>query len=117
MKTTLKIGSIEIQGIKLNDLEVSQEYTTREAIDLAYNGKNLVKNIIKELPEIFEDLEIAFNKFEEIDARVTKRQEVEATRERIERRQAQFKKAFDMARQMEDQIFGCEEDSDEYFKF
>lgn len=70
MKTTFKLGSIEIQGVKINDIEVTQEYTAKEAIDLVFAGKSFVKSLIKDLPEMLEDLEVAFNKFNEIDERV-----------------------------------------------
>lgn len=67
MKTTFKLGSIEIQGVKINDIEVTQEYTAQEAINLTFAGKSFVKSLIKDLPEMLEDLEVAFNKFNEID--------------------------------------------------
>ena len=67
MKTTFKLGSIEIQGVKINDIEVTQEYTAQEAINLTFAGKSFVKSLIKDLPEMLEDLEVAFNKCNEID--------------------------------------------------
>lgn len=67
MKTIFKLGSIEVQGVKINDIEVTQEYTAQEAIDLVFAGKSFVKSLIKDLPEMLEDLEVAFNKFNEID--------------------------------------------------
>ena len=70
MKTIFKLGSIEVQGVKINDIEVTQEYTAKEAIDLVFAGKSFVKSLIKDLPEMLEDLEVAFNKFNEIDERV-----------------------------------------------
>lgn len=77
MKTTIKLGSIEVKGIKINDIELSQEYTAQDAINLTFAGKSFVKGLIKELPEMFEDLEIAFNKFNEIDKRVEEQQRKE----------------------------------------
>ena len=70
MKTIFKLGSIEVQGVKINDIEVTQEYTAKEAIDLVFAGKSFVKELIKELPEILEDLEVVSNKFNGIDERV-----------------------------------------------
>lgn len=67
MKTTFKLGSIEVQGVKINDIEVTQEYTAQEAINLTFAGKSFVKSLIKDLPEMLEDLEVAFNKCNEID--------------------------------------------------
>lgn len=76
MKTTFKLGSIEIQGVKINDIEVTQEYTAKEAIDLVFAGKAFVKELIKDLPEMLEDLEVVSNKFngtDEIDERIESR--------------------------------------------
>lgn len=70
MKTIFKLGSIEVQGVKINDIEVTQEYTTKEAIDLVFAGKSFVKSLIKDLPEMLEDLEVVSNKFNGIDERV-----------------------------------------------
>ena len=67
MKTTFKLGSIEIQGVKINDIEVTQEYTAQEAINLTFAGKSFVKSLIKDLPEMLEDLEVVSNKFNGID--------------------------------------------------
>lgn len=70
MKTIFKLGSIEVQGVKINDIEVTQEYTAKEAIDLVFAGKAFVKSLIKDLPEMLEDLEVVSNKFNGIDERV-----------------------------------------------
>ena len=70
MKTIFKLGSIEVQGVKINDIEVTQEYTAKEAIDLVLAGKSFVKSLIKDLPEMLEDLEVVSNKFNGIDERV-----------------------------------------------
>ena len=73
MKTIFKLGSIEVQGVKINDIEVTQEYTAKEAIDLVFAGKSFVKSLIKDLPEMLEDLEVVSNKFNEIDERIESR--------------------------------------------
>ena len=78
MKLNFKIGAINIEGVMIRDIEVTQEYTANEFIKLVYAGKNLVKDIIKEAPEIMEDLEIAQNKFEEIDNRIVAKQRTES---------------------------------------
>lgn len=70
MKSTIKIEKIEYAGFKLEGVELSQEYTAQDAINLTFAGKSFVRGLIKELPEILEDLEVAFNKFNEIDERV-----------------------------------------------
>lgn len=77
MKTTIKLGSIEVKGIKINDIEVTKEHTLSEAIGLIRFGKHFTQELIKELPEMLEDLEIAFNKFNEIDKRVEEQQRKE----------------------------------------
>lgn len=69
MKSTFKLGSIEISGVKLNNIEFTQEYTATEAISLISFGKSFMKDIIKELPEIMEDLANVQAKIEELDER------------------------------------------------
>ena len=73
MKTIFKLGSREVQGVKINDIEVTQEYTAKEAIDLVFAGKSFVKSLIKDLPEMLEDLEVVSNKFNGIDERIESR--------------------------------------------
>lgn len=81
MKSTIKIGKIEYAGVKLEGVELSQEYTVNEAIGLAHHGKKFVQQLIKELPEMFEDMETAFNKFNEIDKRVEEKEHKAETQE------------------------------------
>lgn len=69
MKSTFKLGSIEVAGVKLNNIEFTQEYTATEAISLMNFGKNFVKELIKELPEMMEDLAKAQETMEELDER------------------------------------------------
>ena len=56
MKSTFKIGNIDIQGVKLEDIEFTQEYTISEAMSLMDYGKKFVKELLKELPEMIEDI-------------------------------------------------------------
>lgn len=93
MKTTFKLGSIEVQGVKINDIEFTQEYTAQDAINLAFAGKSFVQGLIKDLPNMLEDLEIAFNKFNEIDERVEEK---------------------DMTKELEDFIKEINEDEDNW---
>ena len=81
MKSTIKIEKIEYAGFKLEGVELSQEYTAQDAINLTFAGKSFVRGLIKELPEILEDLEVAFNKFNEIDKRVEDKESREAEKE------------------------------------
>lgn len=69
MKFGIKLGSIEVQGIKLNDVEFTSEYTAKEFIDLVYASKKFAQEIIEESPEIFMNLEKSYNKFNEIERR------------------------------------------------
>lgn len=69
MKTTLKLGSIEFNGVKLENIEFTQEYSVNEAIKMASFGKQFVSEIIDEAPMLFEKLEKAFNKFDEVQKR------------------------------------------------
>ena len=70
MKTTIKLGNIEFNGIKLENIEFTQEYNHIEAIQLMTAGKKFAQDLIKELPEMLDDLYLAFNRFNEIDAEV-----------------------------------------------
>lgn len=81
MKTIFKLGSIEVQGVKINDIEVTQEYTAKEAIDLVFAGKAFVKSLIKDLPEMLEDLEVVSNKFNGIDERDERVESKDMTKE------------------------------------
>lgn len=72
MKFGIKLGSIEVQGIKLNDVEFTSEYTTKEFIDLVYAGKKFAQEMIEESPEIFMNLEKSYSKFQEIEEKQNK---------------------------------------------
>lgn len=63
MKLRFKLAGIDVQGIKIDNIEVSTEYSLQEIT----GEYALVKQIIKELPEVMTDLKTAFVKFTEID--------------------------------------------------
>lgn len=67
MKTLLKLGNITVGNVSVSDITIEQEYTAKDVVELAFNGKNFVKELIKELPEAMDDLYVAFNKFNELD--------------------------------------------------
>lgn len=69
MKTTFKLGSIEFNGVKIENIELTQEYSVSEAINMISFGKQFVSEIIDEAPMLFEKLEKAFNKFDEVQER------------------------------------------------
>lgn len=64
MKSTFKLGSIEIQGVKLNNIEFTQEYTATEAISLMSFGKKFVRELIKEIPDMMDDVAKAQEKLD-----------------------------------------------------
>lgn len=63
MKLRFKLAGIDVQGVKIENVEVSTEYSLQEIT----GEYALVKQIIKELPEAMTDLKTAFVKFTEID--------------------------------------------------
>lgn len=67
MKTLLKLGNITVGNVSVSDITIEQEYTAKDVVELAFNGKTFVKELIKELPEVMDDLYVAFNKFNELD--------------------------------------------------
>lgn len=70
MKSTFKLGAIEIQGLGVvNDIEITQEYSAGEVLHLMTQGKSFVQSLLKELPEMMLDVEKAVDTFAEIDRR------------------------------------------------
>lgn len=84
MKTTIKLGNIEFNGLKLENIELTQEYNHIEAIQLMNAGKKFVQDLTKELPEMLDDLYLAFNKFNEINAEVAMTEEMSEREQEIE---------------------------------
>lgn len=65
MKTTLTLKGIKFQGIEVGEVRFDNEYSVTEAVKALNAGKNFVKDLIKELPEIMQDVnnaETAMNK-------------------------------------------------------
>lgn len=83
MKSTFKLESIEIQGVKLNDMEFTQEYTATEAIQLIGYGKKFMQEVLEETPAMFESMEKAFNKFNEIDERINQKEKQAITEPKL----------------------------------
>ena len=69
MKTKINLGNIEFNGIKLSNISLEQEYSAKEAVELAFAGKSFVKSLIKDLPEMILDLDKAFETFNEVDSK------------------------------------------------
>lgn len=70
MKSTFKIGNIEINGVKVENIEFTQEYNVSEAISMVNFGKKFMTELLDESPALLESLERVFNKFNEIDNRI-----------------------------------------------
>lgn len=82
MKLRFKLAGIEVAGVKIDNIEVATEYSLHEIT----GEYALVKQIIKELPEVMTDLKAGFVKFTEIDnefkeAENAERREYETKRE------------------------------------
>lgn len=70
MKSTFKLGAVELKGIGVvKDIEITQEYTAGDAMHLITHGKKFVQSLLKEMPEMMLDVEKAVNTFTEIDKR------------------------------------------------
>lgn len=67
MKTKFAIGNLEINGVKIENISIEQEYSVGEAVDMMKCGKDFVKEIIRDLPEVMEDVQRIMTKAEEID--------------------------------------------------
>lgn len=55
MKTNLVLKNIEIAGAKIGEVAIEQEYSVSEILKLANGGKNFVKELLKDLPEMLAD--------------------------------------------------------------
>lgn len=65
MKTNLVLKNIEIAGVKIGEVAVEQDYSVTEILKLANGGKNLVKELLKDLPEMLTDLKKSVDEDEE----------------------------------------------------
>lgn len=63
MKTTFKIGAVEVAGVKVEGIEVSADYSMSEVRGVY----DLFKTIVKDAPEIIEDLAVGARKFQNVD--------------------------------------------------
>lgn len=69
MRTKLTIGNVQLGEVKLENISIENEYSAGEVMQLLQIGKSFMKDVIKELPEMLEDVEKVFNKFNEINDR------------------------------------------------
>ena len=65
MKTNLVLKNIEIAGVKIGEVAVEQDYSVTEILKLANGSKNLVKELLKDLPEMLADLKKSVDEDEE----------------------------------------------------
>lgn len=70
MKTKFAIGNLEINGVKIENISIEQEYSVGEAVDMMKCGKDFVREIIRDLPEVMENVERIMAKAEEIDDKI-----------------------------------------------
>lgn len=77
MKFGFKIGSVNIAGVEVKDIELTSEYTTKEFVDLMYAGKELAKEISMESPEFFMELEKVYDRVNKASEEETKVEKVE----------------------------------------
>ncbi|MGL4878020.1 hypothetical protein [Paraclostridium dentum] len=67
MKSTFKIGNLSFGDIQVNDIEFTQEYTAQEAVNLLFNGKEFVKELLKDMPVMLDDCDVIAEKAMELD--------------------------------------------------
>lgn len=69
MKTNLTLKNIEVAGVKIGEVSVSQEYSVAEAIGLLTGVKKFIKEVVKELPEFIDDCKVVADKVQDIDSK------------------------------------------------
>lgn len=67
MKTKFTIGNVQVGELKLENISIEQEYSVGEAVDMMKCGKDFVRSIIRDLPDVMEDVQRIMAKAEEID--------------------------------------------------
>lgn len=72
MKTLFKLGNITMGEVTISDLTIEQDYTVTDIVELAYHGKSFIKELVKDLPELIDDICVAFSKAEKLDKAVKK---------------------------------------------
>lgn len=61
MKTVIKLGNANIEGLEFSDIEIASEYTLTEAKDAILFGKAFVESLIEELPTLTEKFKDSMN--------------------------------------------------------
>lgn len=65
MKTNLILKNIEIAGVKIGEVNITQEYTATEAINGLFAVKKVMTELVKELPDLIDNLKLGIEKTEE----------------------------------------------------
>lgn len=67
MKTNLVLKNIEIAGVKIGEVAIEQDYSVSEILNLANGGKNFVKELLKDLPEILADFKKSMDYIDSVE--------------------------------------------------
>lgn len=67
MKTNLVLKNIEIAGAKIGEVAIEQDYSVSEILNLANGGKNFVKELLKDLPEMLADFKKSMDYIDSIE--------------------------------------------------
>lgn len=71
MKTNLVLKNIEIAGVKIGEVAIEQEYSVSEILNLANGGKNFIKELLKDLPEMLADFKKSIDYIESVEEEET----------------------------------------------
>lgn len=67
MKTNLVLKNIEIAGVKIGEVAIEQDYSVSEILNLANGGKNFVKELLKDLPEMLADFKKSMDYIDSVE--------------------------------------------------
>lgn len=67
MKTNLVLKNIEIAGAKIGEVAIEQEYSVSEILKLANGGKNFIKELLKDLPEMLADFKKSMDYIDSVE--------------------------------------------------
>ena len=67
MKTNVVLKNIEIAGVKIGEVAIEQEYSVSEILKLANGGKNFVKELLKDLPEMLADFKKSMDYIDSVE--------------------------------------------------
>ena len=96
MKTNLSFKNIKLGGVELGEFNINAEFSISELRGV----KNIVKETIKELPEILEDLKVGALKHEEINEQFEKLDDINMREQALKRDVRKGKLSAEMADKM-----------------